>query len=142
MLSPYIFTLSRHHLCISFTFSVMLWFSPSPKKTHICPLVFPHLFLLFFLRFRLMLGTASPWVGSEFSRLWSCFPRRWLTIDSPSRLGFQDMAFGDLTSIARGRLHDLMIYFCQLFHLCSLVSLQLSSLLGSLWLSLSPCLPL
>ncbi|KAH0892699.1 hypothetical protein HID58_055128, partial [Brassica napus] len=29
----------------------------------------------------------------------------------PSRLGFQDMVFGNLTSIARGRLHDLMISY-------------------------------
>ena len=73
--------------------SDLLWFLLSPKKIHICALVLPHIFLLFFLRFRLMLGTASLWVGSEFSRLWSCFPRRWLTIDSPlsswfSRYGF------------------------------------------------------
>ncbi|KAH0883351.1 hypothetical protein HID58_059447, partial [Brassica napus] len=46
----------------------------------------------------------------------------------PSRLGFQDMVFGDLTSIARGRLHNLMISFCLPFHLCSLISLQLSSI--------------
>ncbi|KAH0868544.1 hypothetical protein HID58_075566, partial [Brassica napus] len=50
----------------------------------------------------------------------------------PSRLGFQDMVFGDLTSIARGRLHDLMISFCLPFQLCSFISLQLSTLLASL----------
>ncbi|KAH0888993.1 hypothetical protein HID58_051422, partial [Brassica napus] len=49
-----------------------------------------------------------------------------------SRLGFQDMVFGDLTSIARGRLHDLMISFCLPFQLCSFISLQLSTLLASL----------
>ena len=123
-------------------FSGVLWFSPSPKNTHVCALVLPHFFLLFFHRFRLILGTASPWVGSEFSCLWSCFPRRWLTIDSPSHLGFQDVVFGDLTSIAWVRLHDLMISFCLPFDLCFLISLQLSSLLASLWFFLSPCLSL
>ncbi|KAH0901855.1 hypothetical protein HID58_041358, partial [Brassica napus] len=45
-----------------------------------------------------------------------------------SRLGFQDMVFGDLASIARGRLHDLMISFHHCLRLCDS--------------SLSPCLSL
>ncbi|KAH0873678.1 LOW QUALITY PROTEIN: hypothetical protein HID58_071040, partial [Brassica napus] len=39
----------------------------------------------------------------------------------PSHVGFQDMVFGDLTSIARGRLHDWMISFCLPFHLFFIV---------------------
>ena len=53
-----------------------------------------------------------------------------------ARLGFQDLVFGDLTSmlsfIARGQLHSLLILFCLPFPLCFLISLQLSSLLASL----------
>ena len=53
-----------------------------------------------------------------------------------ARLGFQDLVFGDLTSmlsfIARGQLHSLLILFCLPFPLCFLISFQLSSLLASL----------
>ncbi|KAH0898668.1 LOW QUALITY PROTEIN: hypothetical protein HID58_048236, partial [Brassica napus] len=53
-----------------------------------------------------------------------------------ARLGFQDLVFGDLTSmlffIARGWLHGLMILFRLLFYLCSLILLHLSLLLASL----------
>ncbi|KAH0899413.1 hypothetical protein HID58_048981, partial [Brassica napus] len=63
-----------------------------------------------------------------------------LVAGSPSivsaRLGYQDMIFGDLTSmlffIARGWLHGLLILFCLFLSLCSLISLHLSSLITSL----------
>ncbi|KAH0892530.1 LOW QUALITY PROTEIN: hypothetical protein HID58_054959 [Brassica napus] len=52
------------------------------------------------------------------------------------RLGFQDLLFGDLTSmlffLPRGWLHSLLISFCLFLFLCSLVSLHLSSLITSL----------
>ncbi|KAH0856940.1 LOW QUALITY PROTEIN: hypothetical protein HID58_085201, partial [Brassica napus] len=53
-----------------------------------------------------------------------------------ARLGFQDLVFGDLTSmlsfIARGWLHGLLISFCFFLSFCSLISLHLSSLITSL----------
>ena len=49
--------------------------------------------LLFFLRFQLTLGTASPWVGSDFSRIWCCLPRRWLTVNSPCSSWFSRSSF-------------------------------------------------
>ncbi|KAH0886178.1 LOW QUALITY PROTEIN: hypothetical protein HID58_062274, partial [Brassica napus] len=58
-----------------------------------------------------MLGTASPWFGSSLV----VFKVVFLVVGLPSIvsscLGFQDMGFGDMTFIARGRLHDLMIFF-------------------------------
>ena len=98
--------------------------------------------LIFFFRFQLMFGTASPWLGQSLVVCEVVFLVVGLPSIVPSRLSFQDMVFGDLTSIARGRLRDWMISFYLPFHLCSLISLHLSSLLASLWLSLSPCLPL
>ena len=100
--------------------------------------------LLFFLRFQLMLGTASPWLGQSLF----VFDFVFLVVGLPSivsaRFGFQDLVFGVLTSmlsfIARGRLHSLLISFRLSFPLYSRISLQLSSHLW--WLSLSPCLPL
>ncbi|KAL0854719.1 hypothetical protein Bca101_059871 [Brassica carinata] len=66
-----------------------------------------------------MSGTASPWVGSELL----IFDVVFLVIGLPSivhvRLGFQDLVFGDIS-------------FYLLFPLCSLISLQISSLLASL----------
>ena len=47
-----------------------------------CRLFRSILALLFFLRFWLM-GAASPWVGTEFSLLRCCLPRRWFAVDSP-----------------------------------------------------------
>ena len=89
--------------------------------------------LLFFLRFWLMLGTASPWVGSEFCRLWCCLPGRWLSVDSLCSSWFSILVIWLLLSfIARGRLHNFLISFCLPFPLCSLILLQLSSLLASL----------
>ncbi|KAH0868174.1 hypothetical protein HID58_075196, partial [Brassica napus] len=63
-----------------------------------------------------------------------------LVADLPSivsaRLGFQDLVFGDLTSmlffIARGWSHGLLISFCLFLSCCSLISLHLSSLITSL----------
>ncbi|KAH0869037.1 hypothetical protein HID58_076059, partial [Brassica napus] len=53
-----------------------------------------------------------------------------------ARLGFQDLVFGDLTYmlsfIARRQFHGLLILFRLPILLCSLISLQLSSLLASL----------
>ena len=97
-----------------------------------------------FFRFWLMLGTTSRWVGSEFICLWCCLP----LVDLPSivstRLDFQDLFFGDLTSmlffIARGWLHGLLILFHLLFYLCSLILLYLSFLLTSLVALFSPYL--
>ncbi|KAH0859220.1 LOW QUALITY PROTEIN: hypothetical protein HID58_087481, partial [Brassica napus] len=59
-----------------------------------------------------------------------------------ARLGFQDLVFGDLTSmlffISRGWLHGLMILFRLLFYLCFLILLHLSLLLASLvWIVFS-----
>ncbi|KAF3511924.1 hypothetical protein F2Q69_00010155 [Brassica cretica] len=97
-----------------------------------------------FLRFQLMLGTASPWLG----QILVVFDVLFFVVGLPSivsaRLGFQDLVFGVLTSmlsfIARGRLHSLLISFRLSFPLYSCISLQLSS---HLWLfSLSSCLPL
>ena len=62
---------------------------------------------IFFLKFQLMLGTISPSVGSEFSHLWCCLSRCWLTVNSPCSSWFLRSIFGYLTSmlffIARGR---------------------------------------
>ncbi|KAF2586266.1 hypothetical protein F2Q70_00037164 [Brassica cretica] len=99
--------------------------------------------LLFFLRFQLMLGTASPWLGHSLF----VFDFVFLVVGLPSivsaRFGFQDLVFGVLTSmlsfITRGRLHSFMISLRLPFPLYSCISLQLSSHLW--WLSLSPCLP-
>ncbi|KAH0892840.1 hypothetical protein HID58_055269 [Brassica napus] len=70
-----------------------------------------------------MLGTSSPWVESSLV----VFKVVFLVVGLPSivhsRLGFQDMSFGDLTSIARGRFHDLMILFCDNFVLSTLPSM-------------------
>ncbi|KAF3521835.1 hypothetical protein F2Q69_00047567 [Brassica cretica] len=66
------------------------------KKTHLralvllCILLMSILALLFFLRFWLM-GAASPWVGTEFSLLRCCLPRRcsmmvWFSDFVPSSL--------------------------------------------------------
>ncbi|KAF3535261.1 hypothetical protein F2Q69_00019784 [Brassica cretica] len=49
------------------------------KKIHFSALVLPHLLLLFWL----ILGDASPWAGSEFTRLWCYLPHRWSAVDSP-----------------------------------------------------------
>ena len=92
--------------------------------------------LLFFLRFRLMLKTASPWLG----QILVVFDVVFLVVGLPSIvfacLGFQDLVFGDLTSmlsfIARGQFYSLLILFCLPFPLCFLISLQLSSLLAYL----------
>ena len=100
--------------------------------------------LLFFLRFRLMLGTASPWLGQSLVVSDVVF----LVVCLPSivyaRLGFQDLVFGVLTSIfsfiARGWIHSLLILFRLPFPLYSRISMQLSSHLW--WLYISPCLPL
>ncbi|KAF3573407.1 hypothetical protein F2Q69_00061806 [Brassica cretica] len=67
--------------------------------------------ILFFLRFRLMLRTASPWLG----QILVVFDVVFLVVGLPSivfaRLGFQDQVFGDLTSmlsfIARGQFYTL-----------------------------------
>lgn len=52
------------------------------------------------------------------------------------RLGFQDLVFGDLTYmlsfIVGGQLHGLLISFRLPFPLCSLISLQLSSMFAFL----------
>ena len=100
--------------------------------------------LLFFLRFQLMLGTASSWLGQSLV----VFDVVFLNVGLPSivsaRFCFQDLIFGVLTSmlsfIARGRLHSLLISFRLPFPFYSCISLQLSSHVW--WLSLSPCLPL
>ena len=110
----------------------------------LCCRLFWSILVLFFFRFWLILGTTSCWVGSEFSCLWCCLP----LVDLPSivsaRLGFQDLVFGDLTSmlffISRGWLHGLMILFRLLFYLCSLILLHLSLLLASLVALFSPYL--
>ena len=49
--------------------------------------------LLFFLRFWLMLRTASSWAGSDFSRLWCCLPRRWFAVNSPCSSWFSRSSF-------------------------------------------------
>ena len=50
----------------------------------------------------------------------------------PAQLGFQDLVFGDLTSmlsfIVRGRLYGLLISFHLSFPLCSLISFQFTSM--------------
>ncbi|KAF3509963.1 hypothetical protein F2Q69_00009426 [Brassica cretica] len=94
--------------------------------------------LLFFLRFQLMLGTASPWLGQSLF----VFDFVFLVVGLPSvvsaRFGFQDLVFGVLTSmlsfIARGRLYSFLISLRLSFPLYSCISLQLSSHLW--WLSL------
>jgi len=99
---------------------------------------------LFFLRFQVMLGTASPWLGQSLF----VFDFVFLFVGLPpivsSRFGFQYLVFGVLTSmlsfIARGRLHIFLISLRLPFPLYSCISLQLS--LHLWWLSLSPCLPL
>ncbi|KAL0838252.1 hypothetical protein Bca101_090142 [Brassica carinata] len=104
----------------------MRCFSSSPKKTHLMLLFFIAFFTLRFLELHLF-GLSQSLVVFEVVFLVVGLP-----LLLPSRLGFQDMVFGDLTSIARGRLHDLMISFCLPFQLCSFISLQLSTLLASL----------
>ena len=87
--------------------------------------------LLFFLRFQLMLGTASSWLGQSLV----VFDVVFLNVGLPSivsaRLCFQDLIFGVLTSmlsfIARGRFHSFLISFRLPFPLYSRISLQLSS---------------
>ncbi|KAH0926817.1 hypothetical protein HID58_019073, partial [Brassica napus] len=64
-------------------------------------------------------GTASFWVGSEFSHLDVIF----LVVGLPSIVP---------PRFARVRLHGSLISFCLPFPLCSLISLQLSSLFASL----------
>ena len=49
--------------------------------------------LLFFLRFWLMLGAASPWIETKFSRLWCCLPHRWFAINSPCSSWFSRSDF-------------------------------------------------
>ena len=142
-LSLYFYIEPPSSIHFAYLFGV-LWFSPSPKKTHICAFVLPHPILLFFLKIRLMLGTSSPSIRSDFSHLWSYFPRRWLTINSFfsswfSRYGFWWYDFYNSRMAPR---FDGFVLSTRLFHIWSLISLQLSLLLASLWLSLSPCLPL
>ncbi|KAH0929184.1 hypothetical protein HID58_014911, partial [Brassica napus] len=67
----------------------------------------------------LMLGTTSPWVGSEFSCLLCFFLAVGLPLIVHARLGFQDLFFSDLT-------------FILLFSLCSLILLHFSLLVASL----------
>ena len=102
----------------------------------LCRLFWSVLALLFFFRFWLMLGAASPLVGTKFSRLWCSLPVIGLPSIVPAHLGFQDLVFGDLTYmlsfIARGWFHGLLILFRLPFLLCSLVSLQLSLVFASL----------
>ncbi|KAH0883943.1 hypothetical protein HID58_060039 [Brassica napus] len=103
-----------------------------------------HYLALFFLRFQLMLGTVSLWLGQSLV----VFDVVFIVVGLPSivyvRLGFQDLFFGVLiymlSFIARGRLHSLLISFRLPFPLYSRISLQLSSHLW--WLFLSPYLPL
>ena len=51
----------------------------------------------------------------------------------PAQLGFQDLVFGDLTSmlsfVVRGWLYGLLISFHLSFPLCSLISFQFTSML-------------
>ena len=79
-----------------------------------------------------MLGTTSPWVGSEFSFL----PRSWLPADSPCSSWFSRSEFwwSDfyVLFIARGWLHSLLILCSLFFFLCFLISLQFSSLVAFL----------
>ena len=58
-----------------------------------CRLFRSILALLFFLRFWLMLGAASPWVWTKFSRLWCCLPRRWFAVNSPCSSWFSKSGF-------------------------------------------------
>lgn len=81
----------------------------------------------------------------RFRRLWCCLLRRFLAVDIVyARLGFQDLVFGDLTSmfsfIDRGHLYGLLILFCppSLYVLSSRCSFHCCSELW--WLSLMPCL--
>ncbi|KAF2542756.1 hypothetical protein F2Q68_00029051 [Brassica cretica] len=69
----------------------MRCFSSSPKKTH--------LMLLFFIAFFTLRFLSLVVIKVVFLVVS-------LPLILPSSLGFQDMVFGDLTSIARGRLHD------------------------------------
>ncbi|KAH0942165.1 hypothetical protein HID58_001802 [Brassica napus] len=82
--------------------------------------------LLCFFRFWLMLGTASLWVGSELVVFDVVFLIFGLPSVVPARVGFQDLVFGDMTSmlsfITRTRLYVLLISFYLPFPLCSLIS--------------------
>ena len=132
MLFLYIFTLSHPNLCISFIFPACCDSHHHQKR-----LTYVLLFLLtFFSSSSLDFGSSQELHLLGLGQSLVVFKVIFLVVSLPSivlsRLGFQDMVFGDLTSIARGRLHDLMISFCLPFHICSLISLQLSSLLESL----------
>ena len=74
-----------------------------------------------------MLGTASLWVGSELVVFDVVFLIFGLPSVVPARVGFQDLVFGDMTSmlsfITRTRLYVLLISFYLPFPLCSLISL-------------------
>ncbi|KAH0873470.1 hypothetical protein HID58_070832, partial [Brassica napus] len=81
------------------------------------PVVRLFLMMLYAVLIWLMLGTTSPWVGSEFIGL---------PLIVPARLGFQDLFF------VRARFHSLLILCSLFFFLCSLISLHFSSLVASL----------
>ena len=112
-----------------------------------CRLFRSWLALLFFLRFWFILGDASPWAGSEFTRLWWYLPHRWSAVDSPysswlSRSSFWRSDFYALFHSSRTIpwFSDFVssppslyvLSFRYSFHQC----------LHLWWLSLSPCLPL
>ena len=92
--------------------------------TH-CRLFLSILALLLFLRFWLMLGVASLGFGQSLVVFDVVFPVVGLPSIVFARIGFQDLAFGDLTSmlsfITRRRFHGLLILlrlpFLMLFYL-------------------------
>ena len=98
-------------------------------------MLFRSILVLFFLRFWLKLKTIVG-LGQSLVVIDVVFLVAGLSSIVSARLGFQDLVFGDLTSmlffIARGWLHGLLISFCLLLSLCSLISMYLSSLITSL----------
>ena len=102
-----------------------------------CRLFWSILALLFFLRFWLILGAASPWVGTKFSRLWCCLLRRWFSVNSFCLSWFSRSDFWGSNIYAPFHSSRRVPWFVDFvlslpFLLCSFISLQLSSLLAFL----------
>ncbi|KAH0858781.1 hypothetical protein HID58_087042 [Brassica napus] len=107
-----------HDLMISFCLPFQLSFNPACVSVTLS--LFRHIWkIVSGLKYGLMF--LGGWLHFSLNHSLVVFEVVFLVVGLPlllpSRLGFQDMVFGDLTSIARGRLHDLMISFCLPFQL-------------------------
>ena len=94
----------------------------------------------------LILGTTSPWVGSDFSCILCYLPRSWLAVESLCSSWFSKSGFwwSDfyVLFIIRGWLHSLLILSSLFFSFCSSSCCTFHCWLRLWWLSILPCLPL